>query len=228
MHHEPTNRSQHAPQRTDCLLLRGDTLRVRFAQAVSRERSCREGKEAGAQHVASDPHDTTTTPVTPRPADSKPQPKEEQKPEPGKRKGTAEQAVSPAIQRTAVSSPAQATSRAAAQNKAAPEPQKVTQTQAAKTPTPAPPVKENRRETRLPIDLTARRSESLPPSRPRNPDLSKRSRPSERASHFATSRPESTAPPTSSTRSGVPIATSSRTKNSPLTAGSVLRTPAKK
>ena len=80
-------------------------------------------KVAGAEHVASDPHDTGTTPVTPRPADSKPQPKEEQKPEPGKPKGTAEQDVSPATQTTAGSSPAQAPSRAAAQDKPAPGPQ---------------------------------------------------------------------------------------------------------
>jgi hypothetical protein len=183
------------------------------------------GKEAGAEYVASDPPDTAATPVTPRPADCKPQP-EEQKREPGERKGTAEQAVLPAKQKPAGSSPAQATSRAAAQDKPAQEPQDVTQTPASKTPAPAPSAKES--APRIPA---ANRSDGPPVGMP----------PSEPVAEAGPQQSFTTAREGESLRDVAirvygsadglePLWRANRDalphKDSPLTAGSVLRTPA--
>jgi hypothetical protein len=111
------------------------------------------GKKTGVEHLPSTPHGTVATPVASPPADSKKQPDDEQKqkPEPNKQEGTAEPAASPVKQGSAGVSSAHTPSPAITQDTKAPAPQGVSQPPVSKTSRPTPlPAKEGATRTSAP------------------------------------------------------------------------------
>jgi hypothetical protein len=98
------------------------------------------GKKTGAEHLDSAPHETTTKPVGRRPVDSKQKPEGEQKPGQGEQKATAEPTASPVPQGDSASSSPPKPSRASTRDKPAAEPQVLPQSPASKSsrPTTAP------------------------------------------------------------------------------------------
>jgi hypothetical protein len=101
------------------------------------------GKKTGVERPASAPHGTDATPETPHPADGKQEPEAEKKPEQGKRQATAEPTASPVKQAGAGSSSAHTPSGAATQDAPARGAQVVSQSPASNTSRPTPlPAKE--------------------------------------------------------------------------------------
>ena len=215
MHHEPTYRSQHASERADRLLFRGDSFRARFdltAHAAPIRRST--GKKPGETHVKSAAREQAAVAgygPGREPASQSP-PKKSSQRRPSSRNRTSdgnhlsseemagESSAGPALQarriRNAASGGSQAVFESADRTSI--------QTSARS------PHGRQRREFRIIAVRRTRRSRRCLPSRQRRPDLSRRSRPSARVSRFVTSPSGSTARPTSSTRSGAPIAMSCR------------------
>jgi hypothetical protein len=101
------------------------------------------GKKTGVERLPSAPHGTDATPESPRPADGKQEPEAEKKPEQGKRQATAEPTASPVKQVGAGSSSAQTASGAATQHEPARRPQVASEPSTSKTTRPTPlPAKE--------------------------------------------------------------------------------------